>query len=187
MNHSGNVRRDTSWYHVLQESGQRLLSAFLRFFLCFYYAEVGMPRSRAAQCAAGPRPAPSRCPPCRCRGWIIVKKVDKYAIIKDTKRMSKNDNKEKSQIHQRIPTNHRQSILHSDNDWLPWSHEHHISALCRVLRVNRSSYYKFLNHTPSARDKDNAYIRSCILAKNCRSFFLFMRYSWFIFKKGYCL
>ena len=44
------------------------------------------------------------------------------------------------------------------------SHEHHISTLCRVLRVNRSTYYKFLNHTPSARDKDNAYIRSCILA-----------------------
>ena len=67
------------------------------FFLCFYYAEAGMPRSRAAQCAAGPRPAPFRCPPYRCRAWIIVKKVDKYAIIKDTKRRTKNDNKEKSQ------------------------------------------------------------------------------------------
>ena len=44
------------------------------------------------------------------------------------------------------------------------SHEHHISTLYRVLRVNRSTYYKFFNHTPSARDKDNAYIRSCILA-----------------------
>ena len=51
------------------------------------------------------------------------------------------------------------------------SHEHHISTLCRVLRVNRSTYYKFLNHTPSARDKDNAYIRSCIIAKSCRFFF----------------
>ena len=30
--------------------------------------------------------------------------------------------------------------------------------------VNRSTYYNFFNHTPSARDKDNAYIRSCILA-----------------------
>ena len=67
------------------------------FFLCFYYAEAGMPRSRAAQCAAGPRPAPFRCPPYRGRAWIIVKKVDKYAIIKDTKRRSKNVNKEKSQ------------------------------------------------------------------------------------------
>ena len=67
------------------------------FFLCFYYAEAGMPRSRAAQCAAGPRPAPFRCPPYRGRAWIIVKKVDKYAIIKDTKRRTKNDNKEKSQ------------------------------------------------------------------------------------------
>ena len=105
------------------------------FFLCFYYAEAGMPRSRAAQCAAGPRPAPFRCPPYRCRAWIIVKKVDKYAIIKDTKRMSKNVNKEKPQMHQRIQTNHRQSILHSDNDWLPCSHEHHISTLCRVLMV----------------------------------------------------
>ena len=27
-----------------------------------------IPRLRAAQCAAAPRPAPSRCPPCRCRG-----------------------------------------------------------------------------------------------------------------------
>ena len=51
------------------------------------------------------------------------------------------------------------------------SHEHHISTLCRVLMVNRSTYYKFLNHTPSARDKDNAYIRSCIIAKSCRTFF----------------
>ena len=33
--------------------------------------------------------------------------MDKYAIIKDTKRRSKNVNKEKPQIHQRIQTNHR--------------------------------------------------------------------------------
>ena len=84
-----------------------MLSAFLRFFLCFYYAEAGMPRSRAAQCAAGPRPAPFHCPPYRCRAWTPTKKVDKYAIIKDTKRRSKNVNKEESQIHQRIQTNHR--------------------------------------------------------------------------------
>ena len=56
-----------------------------------------MPRSRAAQCAAGPRPAPFRCPPYRCRAWTPTKKMDKYAIIKDTKRRSKNVNKEKSQ------------------------------------------------------------------------------------------
>ena len=83
---------------------------------CLLYAEAGMPRSRAAQCAAAPRPAPFRCPPYRCRAWTPTKKMDKYAIIKDTKRMSKNVNKEKPQMHQRIPTNHRQSILHSDND-----------------------------------------------------------------------
>ena len=52
-----------------------------------------------------------------------------------------------------------------------------MNTLCRVLMVNRSTYYKFLNHTPSARDKDNAYLRSCIIAKRCRTFFLFMRYS----------
>jgi len=41
----------------------------LAFFLCFFIMrEAGIPHSRAAQCAAAPRPAPSRCPPCRCRG-----------------------------------------------------------------------------------------------------------------------
>ena len=34
-NHSGNVHRDTSWHHILQGGGQRLLSAFLRFFSAF--------------------------------------------------------------------------------------------------------------------------------------------------------
>ena len=39
------------------------------FFSVFIMREAGeIPRSRAAQCAAAPRPAPSRCPPCRCRG-----------------------------------------------------------------------------------------------------------------------
>lgn len=41
----------------------------LAFFLCFFIMrEAGIPHSGAAQCAAAPRPAPSRCPPCRCRG-----------------------------------------------------------------------------------------------------------------------
>lgn len=41
----------------------------LAFFLCFFIMrEARIPHSRAAQCAAAPRPAPSRCPPCRCRG-----------------------------------------------------------------------------------------------------------------------
>lgn len=41
----------------------------LAFFLCFFIMrEAGIPHSRAAQCAAVPRPAPFRCPPCRCRG-----------------------------------------------------------------------------------------------------------------------
>ena len=39
------------------------------FSLFFIMREAGeIPRLRAAQCAAAPRPAPSRCPPCRCRG-----------------------------------------------------------------------------------------------------------------------
>ena len=43
---------------------------FLAFFsLFFIMREAGeIPRLRAAQCAAAPRPAPFRCPPCRCRG-----------------------------------------------------------------------------------------------------------------------
>ena len=41
----------------------------LAFFLCFFIMrEARIPHSGAAQCAAAPRPAPSRCPPCRCRG-----------------------------------------------------------------------------------------------------------------------
>ncbi len=43
------------------------------------------------------------------------------------------------------------------------SKEHSISTLCRVLKVNRSTYYKFINHQESNRAKENAYIRSCIL------------------------
>ena len=43
------------------------------------------------------------------------------------------------------------------------SAQHHISILCRVLRVNRSTYYKWLNHLPSRRELENRAIRSYIL------------------------
>lgn len=43
------------------------------------------------------------------------------------------------------------------------SKEHSISTLCRVLKVNRSTYYKFINHRESNREKENAFIRTCIL------------------------
>ncbi len=43
------------------------------------------------------------------------------------------------------------------------SHEHAISTLCRVLRVNRSTYYKFRNRQPSNREKENQRIRTCIV------------------------
>ena len=35
--------------------------------------------------------------------------------------------------------------------------------LCRVLKVNRSTYYKFINHRESKRDRENACIRTYIL------------------------
>lgn len=35
--------------------------------------------------------------------------------------------------------------------------------MCRVLKVNRSTYYKFISHKESNREKENAYIRTCIL------------------------
>lgn len=43
------------------------------------------------------------------------------------------------------------------------SHQHSISILCRVLKVNRSTYYKFLNHRLSARETENTEIHSHIL------------------------
>lgn len=43
------------------------------------------------------------------------------------------------------------------------SNQHSVSTLCRVLRVNRSTYYKWLNHLPSAREIENMTIRSRIL------------------------
>lgn len=43
------------------------------------------------------------------------------------------------------------------------STQHSISILCRVLRVNRSSYYKFIGRTKSSRDLENTLIRSRIL------------------------
>ncbi len=43
------------------------------------------------------------------------------------------------------------------------SSQHSISTLCRILRVNRSTYYKFINRLPSARELENRAIRSYIL------------------------
>lgn len=43
------------------------------------------------------------------------------------------------------------------------SRQHSISVLCRVLKVNRSSYYKFLKRTSSIREIQNTSIRSHIL------------------------
>ena len=43
------------------------------------------------------------------------------------------------------------------------SGEHKVSVLCRVLNVNRSSYYKYINRKESNRDKENKFIRNCIL------------------------
>lgn len=49
------------------------------------------------------------------------------------------------------------------------SHEHAISTLCRVLRVNRSSYYKFLKRQPSRRERENQHIRTCIVELYART------------------
>lgn len=43
------------------------------------------------------------------------------------------------------------------------SGQHKISTLCRVLGVNRSSYYKFLNRCSSTREQENQRIRIGIL------------------------
>ena len=43
------------------------------------------------------------------------------------------------------------------------SSEHKITTLCRVLKVNRSTYYKYLNHKESNRERENKVIRTCIL------------------------
>ena len=40
--------------------------------------------------------------------------------------------------------------------------DHAITTLCRVLKVNRSTYYKYINHLPSNREKENQHIRVCI-------------------------
>ncbi|MDG6112589.1 IS3 family transposase [Lactococcus formosensis] len=41
--------------------------------------------------------------------------------------------------------------------------EHATTTLCRVLHVNRSTYYKFLKHKPSKRELDNQIYRKQIL------------------------
>ena len=46
---------------------------------------------------------------------------------------------------------------------------HKITTLCRVLHVNRSSYYKFINHKPSNREKENQHIRTLIVELYARS------------------
>lgn len=42
-------------------------------------------------------------------------------------------------------------------------HEHAIITLCRVLNVNRSSYYKHFNSKESKRAIENRKIKNCIL------------------------
>ena len=42
-------------------------------------------------------------------------------------------------------------------------HDHAITTLCRVLRVNRSSYYKHFNRKECKRELENQKIRTCIL------------------------
>ena len=42
-------------------------------------------------------------------------------------------------------------------------HEHAVTTLCRVLKVNRSSYYKHFNSKESERAKENRRIKICIL------------------------
>ncbi|MDQ5984278.1 MAG: IS3 family transposase ISLmo5 [Eubacteriales bacterium SKADARSKE-1] len=40
---------------------------------------------------------------------------------------------------------------------------HSVSVLCNVLKVNRSTYYKFINKVPSSREQENVRIRTAIL------------------------
>ena len=49
------------------------------------------------------------------------------------------------------------------------SSEHAVTTLCRVLNVNRSTYYKFLHHKPSKRELENRRIRSYIIELYARS------------------
>ena len=42
-------------------------------------------------------------------------------------------------------------------------HEHAVTTLCRVLNVNRSSYYKHFNFEESKRTIENQRIKTCIL------------------------
>lgn len=48
-------------------------------------------------------------------------------------------------------------------------HEHAVTTLCRVLGVNRSTYYKFRNRKDSRRAVENRYIRTKILALYVKS------------------
>lgn len=43
------------------------------------------------------------------------------------------------------------------------SGQHRISILCRVLQVNRSTYYKYLRRQPSARQQENQMLKRRIL------------------------
>ena len=43
------------------------------------------------------------------------------------------------------------------------SNQHSITTLCRVLRVNRSTYYKWLHRSPSVRELENRSIRAAVL------------------------
>ena len=42
------------------------------------------------------------------------------------------------------------------------SNQHSITTLCRVLRVNRSTYYKWLHRSPSVRELENRSVRAAV-------------------------
>lgn len=42
------------------------------------------------------------------------------------------------------------------------SNQHSITTLCRVLRVNRSTYYKWLHRSPSVRELENRTVRVAV-------------------------
>lgn len=52
---------------------------------------------------------------------------------------------------------------HSEYDLCALSGQHAVSILCRVLGVNRSTYYKHLRHPSSRRQLENVEIRKRIL------------------------
>ena len=92
------------------------------------------------------------------RRYSIYRKTNKRAAKTKRSSWGGEHNIKKSDCHIHATREERLNAVHA------LRFQHRISTLCRVLRVNRSTYYKHFSNKVSDRAVMNQKIRKCILS-----------------------